>query len=187
VLTPPKDAGSRDLRWPGEGRAFLALLAAAMTAVAAEPARSGDIEVHPALIWVTTDDTGRHENRVEYAAQVVTSSVESDGIVIDMSQPVGLLLDTPGAEQPVFDGVVLRLTVFQSGDSVQVSGRAEYETLLGVTSSHEDIDSDLHARTVRRYTTYFRGHAKLGRELRIQAAEDINDGVSVALTFTTGP
>ena len=139
-----------------------------------------NIEVTPAVLWVVSDDTGKHCTTNHYASFVVTPGVP---FTLDFSQHDSLT--SPDTERPenYFDGVLAHFIVTTSNTTAFFSGRADYQLHLGVTSSYTEDDESLYGQTLRSYSTRFRGTCTFGHTVQLGAGEDINDEPSVCLTF----
>lgn len=165
-------------RSAGRGACALAIVLAAATVAAGEitptrplpppstPAAGSRLEVAPTLLWVVTDDAGRHETRVRYRPCVVAAG-----------RPFPLDFSRAGER----DAVRADVTVTRIDDDAQVVGWASHETQLGVTTDEAEPDAALHATTARRYVTSFRGRRALGRELVVPIGEDVDDRVSLVV------
>lgn len=130
------------------------------------PGGGARLEITPTLLWVVTDDAGRHETRVRYRPCVVAAG-----------RPFPLDFSRAGER----DAVRADVTVTRIDDDAQVVGWASHETQLGVTTDEAEPDAALHATTARRYVTSFRGRRALGRELVVPIGEDVDDRVSLVV------
>jgi hypothetical protein len=139
-----------------------------------------NVEIQPSLHWVVTDDTTRTDNFIHYSPLVCTQGALCK---IDISEHD--TFDNPASRkrEEYFDGVVTKITSTVSNDDAFFKGTIEYQTHLGITASYTEKDRSLHGQTIRRYTSYVSGRIKIGQELRIQAGEDINNGVFLVLIF----
>ena len=143
---------------------------------------AANVEVAPAVLWVTTDDSGRHVTTNRYAPCVVSQGAP---FALDFSQHDSFTSPDTERKEHYFDGVLAKLSVSTSNTTACISGRVEYHLHLGVTSSYTEDQESLYGQTLRAYSTRFSGTAELGHQIRIGAGEDINDQPSILLTFWT--
>jgi hypothetical protein len=164
------------------GHFIVSVIAASLLLAGCATRNASNVEVVPAVLWVTTDDSGKHVMTNRYASCVVSQGVP---FVLDFSQHDSFA--SPDAErvERYFDGVLAELSVSTSNSTARISGRVEYHLHLGVTSSYTEDQESLYGQTLRAYSTRFSGTTELGRQIRIGAGEDINNQPSVLLTFRT--
>jgi hypothetical protein len=141
-----------------------------------------NVEVTPALLWVTTDDSGRHVVTNSYVSCVVSQCVP---FTMDFAEHSSFTSPDTRRQEQCFDGVFAELKVSTSNTTAWISGRIEYHLHLGVTTSYTDDLESLHGQTLRAYSTRFSGTTELGHTMRIGAGEDINNQPSVLLTLRT--
>jgi hypothetical protein len=142
--------------------------------------RTTNVEVSPALRWVRTDSTGRHESLVRFRPCVVAQRTK---FTLDFSRHDSFESPDSSQDEKVYDGLRARMTVTLSNGVALVSGRCDWDEHLGVVASYYQDEESLHAQLLRDYSTRFRGTTSLGHELHIGAGEDINDQVSLCVTF----
>jgi hypothetical protein len=138
------------------------------------------VEVSPTLLWVVSDSAGRHETTNHYSPCVVSQGIP---FTLDFSERGPMAPPAWGWRQAVREGVRAQCKVALSGTNAVFSGRTDYQTHLGVTSNYHEDDRSLRGVTLRSYSTVFRGTLALGREIRIHAGEDINNGPFLCLAF----
>jgi hypothetical protein len=143
---------------------------------------AANVEVAPAVLWVTTDDSGRHVMTNRYASCVVPQGVP---FALDFSEHDSFASPDTARRERYFDGVLAMLSVSTSNTTARISGRVEYHLHLGVTSSYTEDQESLYGHTLRAYSTRFSGSTEFGHQIRIGAGEDINNQPSVLLTFRT--
>ncbi len=162
-------------------RYFIASILAASSLLAGCATRTAcNVEVAPAVLWATTDDSGKHLLTNRYASCVVSQGVP---FTMDFSQHDSFTSPDTGRLEEYFDGVLAKLAVTTSNTTARFVGRIEYHLHLGVTSSYTEDQKSLYGQTLRSYSTRFSGSAELGHTIRIGAGEDINDEPSILLTF----
>jgi hypothetical protein len=138
------------------------------------------VEVSPALHWVITDSTGRHESHYRFKPYVVS---QARPFTLDFSRPDSFESPDTGRIERYFEGVRTHMTVTISNEFAYVVGRCDYDSHLGVVDSYEEDDEALYGQLIRSLSTRFTGSTKLGHELRIRAGEDANEQPSVCVTF----
>jgi hypothetical protein len=143
---------------------------------------ASNVEVAPAVLWVGTDDHGKHVITNRYAPCVVSQGVP---FALDFSQHDSFTSPDTERREHYFDGLLAKIAVSASNTTAHVSGRVEYHMHLGGTSSCTAEQASLHRQTLRAYSTHFSGTTELGYQLRIGAGEDINNEPSLLLTFRT--
>ena len=141
---------------------------------------ASNVEVAPALLWVTTDDSGRHVVTNRYASCVVSQGVP---FTMDFAEHSSFTRPDTQTQEHYFDGVLAELRVSTSNTTASISGRVEYNLHLGVTSSYTEAQESLNGQTLRAYSTRFSGTTELGHTITIGAGEDINNQPSVLLTL----
>jgi hypothetical protein len=139
-----------------------------------------NVEVTPALQWVITDNSGRHEFHYRYKPCVV---VPGRPFTLDFGQPNSFESPDTQRREDYFEGVHTRMTVTVSNGVACVVGRCDYGTHLGVVDSYEEEDESLYGQAIRFLSTRFTGTTRLGHELRIRAGEDDENEPSVCVTF----
>ena len=142
--------------------------------------RTANVEVSPVLRWVITDSNGRHESLTRFRPCVVA---QGRRFTLDFSRDDSFQSPDSLREEKIFDGLRAHMTVTLSNGVALVSGRCDWDEDLGVVASYYQDDESLHAQLLRDYSTRFRGTTALGHELHIGAGEDINDQVSLCVTF----
>jgi hypothetical protein len=142
--------------------------------------RGKNVEVAPAVFWVISDDSGRHESLTRYKPLVVAQGVP---FKLNFSEQDSFDSPDTGKREVCFNGVRARLSVTISNTTACFLGRSEYQTHLGVTSSSYEDDKTLYGQTIRTYSARFDGTARLGKEIRVHAGEDINNGPFLCLVF----
>ena len=157
----------------------IAIIASASMPATCTTRKLASIEVTPAVIWVNTDDSGRHEITNHYAQFVIVQGVP---FTIDCSQRDSFNSPDTKRDEKFFSGVLTHLTVTVSNTTACFFGRTDYQEHLGVTSSYT-LDESLYGQTLRTYSTRFCGTSALGQQVRIGAGEDINDQPSICLIF----
>ncbi len=142
--------------------------------------KSRNVEVTPALHWVITDSSGRHESHYRFKPYVVS---QARPFALDFSEPNSFESPDKGRTEKYFEGVRTHMTVTLSNDVAHVVGRCDYDSHLGVVDSYENDEESLHGQLIRSLSTRFTGTTKLGHELRIRAGEDDNDEPSICVTL----
>ncbi len=155
-------------------------IAATLLLVGCATRNGSNVEVAPALLWVTTDDSGRHVVTNRYASCVVSQGVP---FTMDFAEHSSFTSPDTQTQEQYFDGVCARLTLSTSNTTASISGRVEYHLHLGVTSSYTEDQESLSGQTLRAYSTRFSGTTELGHTIRIGAGEDINNQPCVLLTL----
>ena len=158
------------------------VLAATLLLAGCATRNASNVEVAPAVLWVTTDDSGRHVMTNRYASCVVSQGVP---FTMDLAQHDSFTTPDTERKEHYFDGVLAKLIVSTYNTTAHISGRVEYHLHLGVTSSYTEDQKSLHAQTLKAYSTRFSGTTELGHTIKIGAGEDINNQPSVLLTFRT--
>jgi hypothetical protein len=146
--------------------------------------RLSNVEVTPSVVWVVSDDSGRHCTTNRYAPFVVRSGVP---FTLDFSQHDSFRSPDTDKTERYFDGVVASITVTASNTTAVFSGRTAYQLHLGVTASYTEDDASLYGQTLRLYSTRFHGSSTFGHTIELRAGEDINDEPSVCLSFRQTP
>lgn len=162
------------------GYFIVSVIAANLLLVGCATRSASNVEVAPAVLWVTTDDSGKHVMTNRYASCVVSQGVP---FTMDFSQHDSFISPDTERRERYFDGVLAELTVSTSNSTARIAGRVEYHLHLGVTSSYTEDQESLHGQTLRAYSTRFSGSTELGHMIKIGAGEDINNQPSVLLTF----
>ena len=158
----------------------VSLIAVSLLLAGCATPKASNVEVAPTILWVTTNDSGKHVMTNRYASCVVSQGVP---FTMDFSQHDSFTSPDTGRKEHYFDGVLAKLTVTTSNTTARFSGRVEYHLHLGVTSSYTEDQKSLHGQTLRQYSTRFSGTTELGHTIKIGAGEDINNEPSVLLTF----
>jgi hypothetical protein len=162
------------------GWLLVPVVAAALLLVGCATRNALNVEVTPALVWVTTDDSGRHVVTNRYVSCVVPRGVP---FTMDFAEHGSFTSPDTRRQEQCFDGVFAELKVSTSNTTAWISGRIEYHLHLGVTSSYTEGLESLHGQTLRAYSTRFSGTTELGHAIQIGAGEDINNQPSVLLTL----
>lgn len=159
---------------------IVSVIAASLLLVDCATRDTSNVEVAPAVLWVTTDSIGKHVTTNRYASCVVPQGAP---FTIDFSRHDSFTSPDTGRKERRFDGVLASLSVNVSNTTAHISGRLENHLHLGVTSSYTEDRESLYGQTLRAYSTRFSGTTELGHTIRIGAGEDIENQPSVLLTF----
>src|ERR1039458_2202801 len=119
------------------------VLAATLLLAGCATRNASNVEVAPAVLWVTTDDSGRHVMTNRYASCVVSQGVP---FTMDLAQHDSFTTPDTERKEHYFDGVLAKLIVSTYNTTAHISGRVEYHLHLGVTSSYTEDQKSLHAR-----------------------------------------
>lgn len=159
---------------------ILSLLAPGGLFTACTAPRLAHVEVTPALRWVGTDSMGRHESMTRFRPCVVQ---QDRPFTLDFSVRDSFQSPDTLRRESILMGLRAHLTVTISNGVARVSGRCENDDHLGIVASYEQDDESLYAHLIRKFSTRFRGTSTLGHELRIGTGEDVNNEVSLCVTF----